>query len=72
MAWGAHGVWPDLARFVQQLIAAFSGIPYLGAFCVWPPGGHRHFVTGIILAIMIIPFIAPGCVMCSEVTPALL
>ena len=73
-----YGMWGSwcLARFwrafVQQpLQTAFSGVPYLGAFVSGPAGGHRHFVgLSIILAIMIIPFIASVMRDVFEVTPA--
>lgn len=63
---------PILARFVQQpLQAMFADIPYLGAF-VLPPVGIGILSAGIILAIMIIPFIASVMRDVFDVTPALL
>ena len=71
--WGLMVFGPILARFVQQpLQAAFSGIPYLGAFVSGPPVGIGILSAGIILAIMIIPFIASVMRDVFEVTPALL
>jgi len=50
---------PLLSTYVQQpLQALFAGVPYLGAFFSGPPAGIGILSTGIILAIMIIPFIA--------------
>ena len=71
------GSW-CLARFWRALSsshckAAFSGIPYLtGAFVSGPPVGIGILSAGIILAIMIIPFIASVMRDVFEVTPALL
>ena len=57
--WGLMVFGPILARFVQQpLQAMFADIPYLGAFVSGPPVGIGILSAGIILAIMIIPFIA--------------
>ena len=71
--WGLMVFGPILARFVQQpLQAAFSGVPYLGAFVSGPPVGIGILSAGIILAIMIIPFIASVMRDVFEVTPALL
>ena len=71
--WGLMVFGPILARFVQQpLQAAFSGIPYLGAFVSGPPVGIGILSAGIILAIMIIPFIASVMRDVFEVTPPLL
>ena len=71
--WGLMVFGPILARFVQQpLQTAFSGIPYLGAFVSGPPVGIGILSAGIILAIMIIPFIASVMRDVFEVTPALL
>jgi phosphate transport system permease protein len=57
--WGLLVFGPVLATYVQQpLQAAFDGVPYLGAFVSGPPVGIGLLSAGIILAIMIIPFIA--------------
>src|SRR5678815_4333335 len=50
----------------------FSGVPYLGALFSGPPVGIGILSAGIILAIMIIPFIAAVMRDVFEVTPALL
>ncbi len=71
--WGLLVFGPVLATYVQQPVqAAFSGVPYLGAFVSGPPVGIGILSAGIILAIMIIPFIAAVMRDVFEVTPALL
>ena len=71
--WGLLVFGPVLATYVQQpLQAAFSGVPYLGAFVSGPPVGIGILSAGIILAIMVIPFIAATMRDVFEVTPPLL
>lgn len=71
--WGLLVFGPLLATYVQQpLQAAFAGVPYLGAFFSGPPVGIGILSAGIILAIMIIPFIAAVMRDVFEVTPPLL
>lgn len=71
--WGLMVFGPILARFVQQpLQSLFAGIPYLGALVSGPPVGIGILSAGIILAIMIIPFIASVMRDVFDVTPALL
>jgi len=71
--WGLLVFGPVLATYVQQpLQAAFTGVPYLGAFVSGPPVGIGILSAGIILAIMIIPFISAVMRDVFEVTPALL
>lgn len=71
--WGLLVFGPILSTYVQQpLQAAFSGVPYLGAFVSGPPVGIGILSAGIILAIMIIPFIAAVMRDVFEVTPTLL
>jgi phosphate transport system permease protein len=71
--WGLMVFGPILARYVQQpLQGAFAGVPYLGALVSGPPVGIGILSAGIILAIMIIPFIASVMRDVFEVTPALL
>ena len=71
--WGLLVFGPLLATYVQQpLQAVFSGVPYLGAFVSGPPVGIGILSAGIILAIMIIPFIAAVMRDVFEVTPTLL
>ena len=71
--WGLLVFSPVLARFAQQpLQDAFAGVPVLGPLVSGPPVGIGILSAGIILAIMIIPFIAAVMRDVFEVTPALL
>ena len=71
--WGLLVFGPVLATYVQQPLQSLtSGIPYLGAFFSGPPVGIGILSAGIILAIMIIPFIASVMRDVFEVTPPLL
>jgi len=71
--WGLLVFGPLLAQYVQQpLQALFSGVPYLGALVSGPPVGIGILSAGIILAIMIIPFIAAVMRDVFEVTPPML
>jgi len=71
--WGLMVFGPILATYVQQpLQSLFHGVPYLGALVSGPPVGIGILSAGIILAIMIIPFIASVMRDVFEVTPALL
>jgi phosphate transport system permease protein len=71
--WGLLVFSPLLSTYVQQpLQAMFSGVPYLAAFFSGPPVGIGILSAGIILAIMIIPFIAAVMRDVFEVTPTLL
>ena len=71
--WGLLVFSPLLSTYVQQpLQAAFSGVSVLGAFVSGPPVGIGILSAGIILAIMIIPFIAAVMRDVFEVTPTLL
>jgi len=71
--WGLLVFGPVLAQYVQTpLQTAFSGVPYLGAFVSGPPVGIGILSAGIILAIMIIPFISAVMRDVFEVTPPLL
>jgi phosphate transport system permease protein len=71
--WGLLVFGPILSVYIQQpLQKAFAGIPYLSALVSGPPVGIGILSAGIILAIMIIPFIASVMRDVFEVTPALL
>ncbi|MEO8057136.1 MAG: phosphate ABC transporter permease PstC [Burkholderiales bacterium] len=71
--WGLLVFSPLLSSYVQQpLQSLFSGVPYLGALVSGPPVGIGLLSAGIILAIMIIPFIASVMRDVFEVTPPLL
>ncbi|MDB5883697.1 MAG: phosphate transporter rane protein 1, PhoT family [Ramlibacter sp.] len=71
--WGLLVFGPILATFVQQpLQSLFAGIPVLGALVSGPPVGIGILSAGIILAIMIIPFIASVMRDVFDVTPPML
>jgi phosphate transport system permease protein len=71
--WGLLVFSPLLAEYVQQpLQSLFGNVPYLGALFSGPPVGIGLLSAGIILAIMVIPFIASVMRDVFEVTPALL
>jgi phosphate transport system permease protein len=71
--WGLLVFGPILATYVQQpLQSMFSDVPYFGALFSGPPVGIGILSAGIILAIMIIPFIASVMRDVFEVTPVLL
>ena len=71
--WGLLVFGPVLATYVQiPLQTAFNGVPFLGAFVSGPPVGIGILSAGIILAIMIIPFISAVMRDVFEVTPPLL
>src|SRR5262245_51797609 len=71
--WGLLVFGPILARFVQQpMQALFGNVPLIGALFSGPPVGLGLLSAGIILAIMIIPFIASVMRDVFEVTPPML
>lgn len=71
--WGLLVFGPILATYVQQpLQKAFGETPILGALVSGPPVGIGILSAGIILAIMIIPFIASVMRDVFDVTPVLL
>ncbi len=71
--WGLLVFGPILATYVQQPLQSLTqGIPYIGAFFSGPPVGIGILSAGIILAIMIIPFIASVMRDVFEVTPPML
>ena len=71
--WGLLIFGPVLATYVQQpLQDLLTGVPYLGAFVSGPPVGIGIFSAGVILAIMIIPFISAVMRDVFEVTPPML
>ncbi|MBS0448443.1 MAG: phosphate ABC transporter permease PstC [Proteobacteria bacterium] len=71
--WGLLVFGPLLATYVQQpLQAVFSGVPFIGSLFTGPPVGIGLLSAGVILAIMIIPFIASVMRDVFEVTPPLL
>jgi phosphate transport system permease protein len=71
--WGLLVFGPILARFVQQPLQSWLGdVPVLGAFVSGAPVGIGILSAGIILAIMVIPFIASVMRDVFETTPAML
>jgi phosphate transport system permease protein len=71
--WGLLVFSPILAQYVQQpLQRTFADAPVVGALVSGPPVGIGILSAGIILAIMIIPFITAVMRDVFEVTPALL
>ena len=71
--WGLLVFGPILAQFVQApLQAMFGKVPVLGALVAGPPVGIGLLSAGIILAIMIIPFIAAVMRDVFDVTPPML
>ncbi|RVU46189.1 phosphate ABC transporter permease PstC [Rubrivivax rivuli] len=71
--WGLLVFGPILSTYVQQpLQSVFDGVPFLGTLFAGPPVGIGILSAGIILAIMIIPFIASVMRDVFETTPALL
>ena len=71
--WGLMVFGPVLARYVQEpLQSLLKGVPFLEALVTGPPVGIGILSAGIILSIMIIPFIASVMRDVFEVTPPLL
>jgi phosphate transport system permease protein len=71
--WGLLVFGPILATYVQQpLQSVLKDVPYLGSLVSGPPVGIGILSAGIILAIMIIPFIASVMRDVFEVTPPML
>ncbi|MDR2014331.1 MAG: phosphate ABC transporter permease subunit PstC [Azoarcus sp.] len=71
--WGLMVFGPVLARYVQQPAQSLLGdVPFLGALLSGPPVGIGILSAGIILSIMVIPFIASVMRDVFEVTPPLL
>ena len=71
--WGLLVFSPVLSTYVQQpLQRVFGDVPYLGTLFSGAPVGIGILSAGIILAIMIIPFIASVTRDVFEVTPTLL
>ncbi|MBY6345463.1 phosphate ABC transporter permease subunit PstC [Providencia rettgeri] len=56
--WGLFVFVPLFQRYVQpSLISLFDGVPLLGQIFAGPPFGIGVFTAGLILSIMVIPFI---------------
>ena len=71
--WGLLVFGPILATYIQQPAQSLlGGIPFLGALVSGAPVGIGILSAGIILAIMVIPFVASVMRDVFETTPALL
>ena len=71
--WGLLVFSPILSQYVQQpLQSMFKGVPFLGQLFSGAPVGIGLLSAGIILAIMVIPFIASVMRDVFEVTPPML
>lgn len=71
--WGFFVVVPLIATYLQPpLIATLGAIPVLGALFVGPPLGSGMLTAGLILALMIIPFITAMFVEIIEAVPPML
>jgi phosphate transport system permease protein len=71
--WGLFVLAPFLQQHVQPaLIDFFSGVPVFDQFFAGPPYGIGMFTAGLILAIMVIPFISSIARDVFETTPAVL
>jgi phosphate transport system permease protein len=70
--WGLLVFAPIFAQFQPVLTATFGRIPLIGALFQGPPIGIGLLSAGIILAIMVIPFIASVMRDVFEVTPTML
>ena len=65
--WGFAVLVPFMANYVEPpLIDTFDGVPVLGDLFSGAPFGTGIFTAAIVLAIMIIPFVAARpCATCS-------
>jgi phosphate transport system permease protein len=71
--WGLFVFTPFLQQHVQPaLIGFFGGVPLLNQFFAGPPYGIGMFTAGLILAIMVIPFISSISRDVFDTTPAVL
>ncbi|NHC62709.1 phosphate ABC transporter permease subunit PstC [Paenalcaligenes suwonensis] len=71
--WGLFVFVPLFQEYVQpSLISLFEGVPVLGTIFAGPPFGIGVFTAGLILSIMIIPFITAVMRDVFELVPSLL
>ena len=71
--WGLFVFVPVFQSYVQPvLISVFGGIPLIGGFFAGPPFGIGIFTAGLILSVMVIPFIAAVMRDVFELVPPLL
>ena len=71
--WGLFVFTPAFAKYVQPvLIAVFGPVPVVGRLFQGPPMGIGMLTAGVILAIMVIPFISSVMRDVFELVPAVL
>jgi phosphate transport system permease protein len=71
--WGLFVLVPIFQLYVQpHIIRAFTGIPFLSSLFEGPPLGIGMFTAGLVLSIMVIPFIAAVMRDVFELVPAVL
>ncbi|MCE3264688.1 MAG: pstC [Pseudoduganella sp.] len=71
--WGMFIFAPMFSEYVQPLLkAAFGGLPWIGVLFKGPTMGVGILTAGLILAVMIIPFIASVMRDVFEIVPAVL
>jgi phosphate transport system permease protein len=71
--WGLFVLAPLLQQYVMPfLIAAFANVPILSSLFAGPPYGIGIFTAGLILSIMILPFVAAITRDVFETVPAVL
>jgi len=71
--WGLFVFVPIFQVYIQPvMISVFSGIPIIGGFFTGPPFGIGIFTAGLILSIMVIPFITAVMRDVFDLVPALL
>lgn len=71
--WGLFVLAPVLQQYVEPwIISSFGQVPFAGALFSGPPIGIGVFTAGIILGIMVIPFITAVTRDVFELTPAML
>ena len=71
--WGLFVLAPIFQSYIQPaLIAVFGNIPLLGAFFEGPPLGIGMLTSGLILSIMVIPFITAVMRDVFEIVPPML
>ncbi len=71
--WGLFVFAPLFAEYVQPLLTKYLGdVPYIGALFQGAPMGIGMLTAGIILAIMVIPFIASVMRDVFEIVPSVL
>lgn len=71
--WGFFVIVPLMAAYVQPpLIDTLGALPVVGALFAGPPLGSGMFTAGLILAVMILPFITAMFVETLEAVPPML